>query len=79
MRSRSELKAYLDEEQPRFNSDFEVLLIKAGSDPEMKGALESLWARYNALLALCERFACRADAAAEEMYRVVKKEAGGDT
>jgi hypothetical protein len=40
----------------------------------MKGHLEALWARYNALLALAERFAGRADAAAEEMFRIVKSE-----
>jgi hypothetical protein len=79
VRSKSELDAFLREQQPRFNEDFGLLLSRAEADSDMKGALESLWARYHALLALCERFAGRADAAAEEMCRFVKKEAGGET
>jgi hypothetical protein len=76
VRSRSELKEFLDDQQQRFIEDFEALLKIAytGDHEQMKGHLESLWARYNALLALAERFACRADAAAEEMCRIVISE-----
>lgn len=76
MRSSKELKEFLDEQQPRFVEDFEALLQIAysGDLDKMKGHLEALWARYNALLALAERFAGRADAAAEEMFRIVKSE-----
>jgi hypothetical protein len=74
--SSNELKEFLDEQQPQFVEDFEALLriSYTGNPGNMKGHLEALWARYNALLALAERFAGRADAAAEEMYRVVKNE-----
>lgn len=76
MRSRAELKEFLDDQQPEFVKEFEALLKMAheGADENMRAHLEALWARYNMLLALAERFAGRADAAAEEMYRYVKSE-----
>lgn len=76
MRSRKELKEFLDDQQPGFVQDFEALLKMAyeGDLTQMKGHLEALWTRYNMLLALAERFAGRADAAAEEMSRIVGSE-----
>jgi hypothetical protein len=76
VRSRKELRKFLDELQPGFVQDFEALLKIAytGDHAQMKGHLEALWARYNQLLALAERFAGRADAAAEEMARIVTSE-----
>jgi len=76
VRSRKELREFLDDQQPGFVQDFEELLKIAyeGDRAQMKGHLEALWARYNMLLALAERFAGRADAAAEEMSRIVISE-----
>lgn len=76
MRSKKELEAFFNDQQPRFVEDFEALLKLSteGGLGEVKGHLESLWARYNMLLALTERFAARADAAAEEMCRIMKSE-----
>lgn len=76
MRCTKELTEFLAEQQPQFVKDFEELLkaVHDGGHVLMKGHLESLWARYNMLLALAERFAGRADAATEEMYRLVRSE-----
>lgn len=74
MRSSAELKKFLDDQQPRFVEDFEALLkmVYENRNEMARAHLESLWARYNMLLALTERFAGRADAAAEEMCRFVR-------
>jgi hypothetical protein len=68
MRCGKELREFLNDQQPQFVKDFEELLKAAHSKgpDSMKCHLESLWARYNMLLALAERFANRADACWEE-------------
>lgn len=71
-----ELSEFLGDQQPAFIQDFEALFLISDRHEtgQMKSLLEALWARYNALLALAEVFAGRADAAVEEMSRYVRKE-----
>lgn len=66
----------MDDQQREFVHDFEVLFTAAHmmKNPDVKSHLEALWARYHALLSLTEIFAGRADAAAEEMTRIVRSE-----
>lgn len=78
MTNSDELAVFLKEQQPRFNEDFAALLKGTFSmESGLKGHLEAIWARYNTLLALAERFAGRADAAYVESCRVLHLELRG--
>ena len=76
MSSTEDLKEFLNSTHPTFVSDFESLLkmISYRCPEKDHKSLTSVWAQYNALLALTEKFASRADAASEEMSRLVQSE-----
>ena len=76
MSSEADLKEFLNSTHPTFVSDFKSLLTLSydPTNTEMHRLLNSMWMQYNALLALTEKIAFRADATSEEMSRLVQSE-----